>query len=194
MINQIIQNDLQEAMQMLNLFMNDEKNFSEIGQAAMLMAEALKTGNKVISCGNGGSMCDAMHFAEELTGRYRNSRTSLPAIALSDPAHITCTANDFGYEYVFSRSIESLGKTGDVLLAFSSSGNSANIIEAAKAAKGKGIIVIGMTGKTGGKLSSLCDVEIRTPESQYADRVQEIHIKVVHIMLNIVEQLLGISK
>lgn len=194
MISQIIQNDLHEAQQVLTLFLGDKKNLDAIEQAVLIMAGALESGNKVISCGNGGSMCDAMHFAEELTGRYRNNRTSLPAIALSDPAHITCTANDFGYEYVFSRWVESLGNTGDVLLAFSSSGNSANIIEAVKAAKGKGIKVIGMTGKTGGKLASLCDAEIRTPESQYADRVQEIHIKVVHIMLNAIEQLMGLSK
>lgn len=194
MINQLIKKDLQEAMQMLDLFMNDKKNLAAVEQAAMLMADALQNGNKVISCGNGGSMCDAMHFAEELTGRYRNNRMPLPAIALSDPAHITCTANDFGYESVFSRSIESLGNTGDVLLAFSSSGNSANILEAAKAARDKGIKVIGMTGKTGGKLAPLCDVEVRTPESQYADRVQEIHIKVVHIMLHAIEQLMGLSK
>lgn len=193
MNQEIIQQDLNESSLALNCFMSDEKKIEAIEQAVMVMTKALERRNKIISCGNGGSMCDAMHFAEELTGRYRGNRMPLPAIALNDPAHITCTANDFGFEFIFSRSVESLGNRGDVLLAFTSSGNSENILEAAKIAKEKGMKVVGMTGKDGGKLASFCDVEIRAPFSDYADRVQEIHTKVVHILLHCIEKEIGLN-
>lgn len=149
--------------------------------------EAISNGNQIISCGNGGSMCDAMHFAEELSGRYRNDRPAYPAISISDPAHITCVANDYGYEFVFSRMVEALGKKGDVLVAISTSGNSENILNAIRAAKNKGMFVIGLTGKDGGKMGPLCDSEIRAPESDYADRAQEIHIKVIHSLIDYAE-------
>lgn len=151
------------------------------------MASSLKQGGKIISCGNGGSMSDAMHFAEELTGRYRNNRPSYPAVSISDPSHITCVANDYGFDFIFSRYVEGVGKKGDVLLAISTSGNSTNVIEAAKSAQNKGMTVVGLTGKDGGKLSGLCEVEIRVPWMQYADRIQEIHIKVIHSLIDYIE-------
>ena len=148
---------------------------------------SIQSDGKIISCGNGGSLCDAMHFAEELTGRYRNNRPAIGAIAISDASHMACVGNDYGYEYVFSRYIEGGGREGDVLLAISTSGNSQNVIHAIKAARDKGIIVIGLTGKDGGKMANLCDVEIRAPKSDYADRAQEIHIKVIHSLIDYIE-------
>jgi D-sedoheptulose 7-phosphate isomerase len=151
------------------------------------MVTSIRNGGKIISCGNGGSMCDAMHFAEELTGRYRENRKAIPAISISDPSHISCVANDFGYDFVFSRYLEAVGQKGDVLLAISTSGNSKNVIEAIKTAKEKGMKVIGLTGKSGGAMAELCDVEIRAPYSEYADRAQEIHIKVIHSLIDFIE-------
>ena len=153
------------------------------------MADAIIHNGKILSCGNGGSHCDAMHFAEELTGRYRDNRRALPAIAISDVSHLSCVSNDFGYEYVFSRYIEALGQPGDVLLGLSTSGNSANIIRAAEAAKAKGMKIIIMSGKDGGKLAGVADVEIRVPHFGYADRIQEIHIKVIHIFMLLIEKM-----
>lgn len=152
------------------------------------MASSLKKDGKIISCGNGGSMCDAMHFAEELTGRYRDNRPSIAAVSISDPSHITCVGNDYGFDFIFSRYVEGMGKSGDVLLGISTSGNSSNVIEAAKAAKAKGMKVICLTGKDGGKLASLCDVEVRVPWMKYADRIQEVHIKVIHSLIDYIEQ------
>lgn len=176
-----------EAQQVLNKFISDEKNFQLIEGAGQLIVQAIKSGNKVISCGNGGSMCDAMHFAEELSGRFRNDRKALPAISISDPSHISCVGNDYGYDKIFSRFIEALGNKGDVLLAISSSGNSLNVVNAIAAAKANGMKVIGLTGKDGGKMASLCDIEIRAPHSDYADRAQEIHIKIIHSLIHYIE-------
>jgi D-sedoheptulose 7-phosphate isomerase len=147
------------------------------------MVNSLSAGGKIISCGNGGSMCDAMHFAEELTGRFRDDRPSIAAIAISDPSYITCTANDYGFDHIFSRFIEGNGNEGDVLLAISTSGNSMNIIRAATSARSRGMKVVALTGKDGGRLAGLCDVEIRAPLSEYADRAQEIHVKVIHSLI-----------
>ena len=133
-------------------------------------------------------MSDAMHFAEELSGRFRDDRPSIPAMAISDPGYLTCTANDYGYDRIFSRFVEGFGNTGDVLLAISTSGNSANIVNAAKSASEKGMAVIALTGKDGGELAKICDVEIRAPKSEYSDRIQEIHIKVIHILVMLIEQ------
>jgi len=177
-----------EAQKVLKNFMAEPANYNNIEKAALAMSNAINNGSKIISCGNGGSMSDAMHFAEELTGRYRENRKSLPAIAISDAGFLTCAGNDFGYQYVFSRFIEGMGQKGDILLAISTSGNSANVIEAAKTAKEKGIIVIGLTGKDGGKLASLCDIEIRVKHNGYADRVQEIHIKIIHCFIGLIEK------
>jgi D-sedoheptulose 7-phosphate isomerase len=151
------------------------------------MVDSIKSGGKIISCGNGGSMCDAMHFAEELTGRFRDDRPSIPALSISDPSHISCVGNDYGFDYIFSRFIESVGNEGDVLLGISTSGNSKNVTNAIEVAKRKGMTVIGLTGKTGGEMAKICDVEIRAPHSDYADRAQEIHIKVIHSLINFIE-------
>lgn len=152
------------------------------------MANALQKGNKIISCGNGGSMCDAMHFAEELSGRFRDNRKGLAAVSISDPSHITCVGNDYGFDYIFSRYLEALGQEGDILLGISTSGNSKNVILAVEKAKELGIKNIVLTGKSGGKLADLAELEIRAPFSQYADRAQEIHIKIIHNLILGIEQ------
>lgn len=182
-----IKAELQEAADVLDKFMSDEKNIKLIQDAAMLIANSFKQGGKVISCGNGGSHRDAMHFAEELTGRYRENRPGYPAIAISDVSHLSCVSNDFGYEYVFSRYLEAVGQKGDVLFGLSTSGNSKNVLNAIKVAKEKGMKVIAMTGKDGGQMAGLADVEIRVPHFRYADRIQEIHIKVIHILMMLIE-------
>ncbi len=183
----LIENNLKEAKNILDQFISEKKNIEAIENAGKLLASSINAGNKIISCGNGGSMCDAMHFAEELSGRFREDRKALPAISISDPSHLSCVGNDYGYESVFSRYIEALGNKGDVLVAISTSGNSANVIKAITSAKEKGMHVIGLTGKDGGKMAGLCDVEIRAPHSEYADRAQEIHIKVIHCLIGLVE-------
>jgi D-sedoheptulose 7-phosphate isomerase len=185
----IISQELQEAQAVLDQFLNDPVQIEKIEKGARLMADAILANGKIISCGNGGSHCDAMHFAEELTGRYRDNRRSLPAIAISDVSHLSCVSNDFGYDFVFSRFIEGLGQAGDVLFGLSTSGNSANIINATEAARAKGMKVIIMSGKDGGKLAGLADVEIRVPHFGYADRIQEIHIKVIHIFMLLIEKM-----
>lgn len=187
MSRSLIENNLKEAHQLLEQFIAEPKNTDAIEKAGKLLVETFKSGNKVISCGNGGSMCDAMHFAEELSGRFREDRKALPAISISDSSHISCVANDYGFDKVFSRYIEAIGNKGDVLLAISTSGNSVNIINAINAATQKGMTVIGLTGKTGGDMAALCTIEIRAPHSQYADRAQEIHIKVIHSLIHFVE-------
>jgi D-sedoheptulose 7-phosphate isomerase len=175
-----------EAMEILQKFNNSE-NFEKIQKAGQTLVDSLKNGGKIYSCGNGGSMCDSMHFAEELTGRYRDNRKAIPAISISDSSHISCVSNDYGYEFIFSRFIEAFGNEGDVLFAISTSGNSQNVLNAINTAKEKGMKVIGLTGKDGGKMANLCDVEIRAPYSEYADRAQEIHIKVIHSLIDYVE-------
>ena|SRR5687768_5701045 len=189
MIN--IKNEFQQAHDILGRFIADETNFKKIEEAGKILAAAFNNGNKVISCGNGGSMCDAMHFAEELSGRFRGDRKALPAISISDPSYISCVANDYGYEKIFSRYVEAFGMNDDVLLAISTSGKSPNVVAAVQAAKTRGMKVIGLTGKDGGAMASLCDVEIRAPHSEFADRAQEIHIKVIHALILTVEQLLA---
>jgi D-sedoheptulose 7-phosphate isomerase len=184
-----IKAELQEAQQTLDNFISNPSAIASISAAAQLMSDSILNGGKIISCGNGGSHCDAMHFAEELTGRYRENRKALPAIAISDPSHISCVSNDYGYEYVFSRYIEGLGQKGDVLLGISTSGNSANVLKAVEAAKSKGMKTVALTGNNGGKLAGLADVEIRVPHTGYADRIQEIHIKVIHSLIMLIERL-----
>lgn len=183
--------ELQQAASLLNTFMAQPENLERIAHAAEVMATALQKGHKIISCGNGGSHCDAMHFAEELSGRYRKHRPSLAAISISDPSHISCTANDYGYEFVFSRFVEGLGQPGDVLLAISTSGNAANVQQAIQAATAKGMQVVLLTGATGGKVHGSATVEINVPHSGFADRIQEVHIKVIHILIMLIEQALG---
>lgn len=187
----LIKNNFIEAKQNLDQFLSDENNLLKIVEAGDLIVEAFNSGNKILSCGNGGSMCDAMHFAEELSGRFRENRKPLPAISISDSSHITCVGNDYGFDEIFSRYIAALGNNGDVLLAITTSGNSKNIINAVIEAKSKGIKIIGLTGKDGGKLADMCDVEIRAPFSEYSDRAQEIHIKVIHSLIHFIESKLG---
>lgn len=188
MYQELIRSELSEAADTLANFLNDDANIDAIQKAAVLLADSFKAGGKVLSCGNGGSHCDAMHFAEELTGRYRENRPGYPAIAISDPSHLSCVSNDFGYDYVFSRYVEAVGQKGDVLLGISTSGNSGNIIKAVEAARAKGMKVITLTGKDGGKMAGAADVEIRVPHFGYADRIQEIHIKVIHILIQLIEK------
>jgi len=184
----IVQQELCEALDTLNHFMSDENCLEGVVSAADLIVNAFQSNGKVITCGNGGSHCDAMHFSEELTGRYRENRPPYPAIAISDPSHLSCVSNDYGYEYVFSRYIEALGRKGDVFFGISTSGNSKNIVQAVKAARVCEMRVILLTGNDGGKLAGEADVEIRVPHIGYADRIQEVHIKIIHILINLIEK------
>ena len=183
-----IRDELNQAIDVLTNFVANDENLKQIQQAATLIADSIKQGGKVLSCGNGGSHCDAMHFAEELTGRFRDNRPSYPAIAISDVSHISCVGNDYGFDAIFSRYVEGVGQKGDVLLGISTSGNSTNVIKAIEAAKQKGMKIITLTGKDGGKMNGLADVDIRVPHFGYADRVQEIHIKVIHILILLIEK------
>ncbi|MFA0902307.1 D-sedoheptulose 7-phosphate isomerase [Vibrio cholerae] len=188
MYQDLIRSELTEAADVLQKFLSDDHNIAQIEAAAKLIADSFKQGGKVLSCGNGGSHCDAMHFAEELTGRYRENRPGYPGIAISDPSHLSCVSNDFGYDYVFSRYVEAVGAKGDVLFGLSTSGNSGNILKAIEAAKAKGMKTIALTGKDGGKMAGLADVEIRVPYFGYADRIQEVHIKIIHIIIQLIEK------
>lgn len=184
----LISQELQQASSVLQAFLETPSAIAAIEMAAGTMGDAVKSGGKIISCGNGGSHCDAMHFAEELTGKYREARKAIPAICISDPSHISCVGNDYGYEFIFSRYLEALGNKGDVLLAISTSGNSANVLQAVKTARERGMKVVALTGNNGGKLGPMADVEIRVPHVGYADRIQEIHIKIIHILILLIEK------
>ncbi len=185
----LIHKELTESRKVLDGFLNSGENLQKIESAARLMVDSFLRGGKIIACGNGGSHCDAMHFAEELTGRYRENRRALPAIAISNPGHISCVGNDYGFDHIFSRYVEAIGQKGDILLAISTSGNSANIIKAAVCARQKGMTVVSLTGKNGGELATLSDVEIRVAHDGYADRIQEIHIKVIHSLIFLIEKM-----
>tara|TARA_B110000503_G_scaffold142633_1_gene240075 strand:+ start:16070 stop:16645 length:576 start_codon:yes stop_codon:yes gene_type:complete len=186
--NQRIQQHFEEAAQVLERVRHDESLIQSIAQSGQRLIETLANGGKIISCGNGGSMSDAMHFAEELSGRYREDRPGLAAISCSDPSHITCVGNDYGFDQIFSRFIQALGKQGDALVAISTSGNSPNVLNAARAARALGMTVIGLTGRGGGELTALCDVQVSIPWEGYADRVQEMHIKVIHAWIDQIER------
>ncbi|GLX12873.1 MULTISPECIES: D-sedoheptulose 7-phosphate isomerase [Pseudomonadaceae] len=186
-----IRNSLIEAQRALDAFIGNEQTLANIERAGDLLVSSFEAKGKVFSCGNGGSMCDAMHFAEELTGRYRKNRPGIAAVSISDASHISCVANDFGYDHIFSRYVESHGREGDVLLAISTSGKSPNVVKAAEAAKSLGIKVIALTGKPGSLLESLADVCICAPGGDFADRTQELHIKVIHILIELVERRLS---
>lgn len=190
-IEQLIIKELTTAADVLRRFMNTPANVEAIGAAAELMAQAIRRNGKILACGNGGSYCDALHFVEELTGRYRQDRPALPAVLLGDAAHLTCVGNDYGFEHVFSRAVEALGRAGDVLVAISTSGNSPNVLRAAEAARKKKIHVIGLTGKDGGQLAQMADIALVVPHMGYADRIQEVHIKVIHLWIALIEQHLG---
>ncbi|KMN37173.1 phosphoheptose isomerase [Chromobacterium sp. LK1] len=185
---QHIEASLGEAQTALaNLLANPEA-LASIDAAAQTLIASLAAGGRIFSCGNGGSMCDAMHFAEELTGRYRKNRRGMAAVAISDPSHMTCVANDYGYEFVFSRYLESHARAGDVLIGISTSGNSQTIVNAAQVAREMGVKVVILTGRAGTRLEPLADVYVNTPGGQFADRVQELHIKVLHILIELVER------
>ncbi|MGU9956950.1 MAG: SIS domain-containing protein [Arenicellales bacterium WSBS_2016_MAG_OTU3] len=186
----VVEFNLREAQQGLEALLNNAQTLNNIAQAAELLTNVLRNNHRVISCGNGGSMCDAMHFAEEMSGRFRDNRKGLAASAISDPGHLSCVSNDFGYEQVFSRYLEAHARTGDCLLGISTSGNSANVIRAAEFAKSAGINIITLTGKPDTELGKLADIDICTPAGRFADRVQELHIKVIHIVIELVERAL----
>ena len=182
-----VRKHLEEAQRLLQNCLQNDDFISSIDDAASLMFESIRLGGKILSCGNGGSTCDAMHFAEEMTGFFREKRQALPAIAIADPSHITCTANDYGFETIYSRYIEAIGKEGDVLFAISTSGNSENIIQAAKVARNQGLKVLALTGNSGGDLAKFANVEVRIPHQGFSDRIQEMHIKVIHILISQIE-------
>jgi D-sedoheptulose 7-phosphate isomerase len=184
----LIRKSLAESQIVLKEFIDNESNINAIEAAGKIMVSSLKAGGKIISFGNGGSMSDAMHFAEELTGRFRDDRPAISALSISDPSHITCVANDYGFDAIFSRFIEANGRKGDVVLAISTSGNSKNVILACEASKKLGIKVVALTGKTGGMLASLADVEVRVSHMGFSDRIQEVHIKVIHILIEYIEK------
>lgn len=183
-----ILSSLNEAKKGLDDFISNSDAIESIEKAANIFINTFQSGGTVFSCGNGGSMSDAIHFAEELSGKFRNARAALPAVAISDPGHISCVSNDFGYEYVFRRFLEAHLKNGDALLAISTSGTSGNVIKAAEFARENGAHVIALTGKENSLLGSIADVEISAPAGAFADRVQEIHIKIIHIIIEMIER------
>lgn len=183
-----VRSSLQEALNALQSVLANDAAIKAIAEAGALLTATFKNGGRVFSCGNGGSMCDAIHFAEELSGRYRLDRAGLPASSISDPGHLSCVGNDYGYEFVFSRYLESHAKKGDCLLAISTSGKSKNILIAVETAKKLGMKVIGLMGKPDSPLGQAADIKIAMPAGMFADRVQELHIKAIHIMIELVER------
>ena len=179
---------LNDARDALDALISNEKTIEAVVAAAGLMADAVEGDGKVMSCGNGGSLCDAMHFAEEMTGRYRSNRRPYAALAISDASHMACVGNDYGYEEVFSRYVEAHGRKGDVLLAITTSGPSRNIVKAAEVARRKGVKVVALTGRDETPITELADVSIVTPAGRWADRVQELHIKCIHILIELIER------
>lgn len=182
-----IERSFREAQECLAAFLADEEQFGRVRRFAEALATCFRSGGKAFSCGNGGSMSDAMHFAEEWSGRYRSERPPLPAIAFSDPGHMSCVANDYGFAEVFARQVQALGREGDVLLMLSTSGNSPNLLRAAEEARRRGVATVGLLGKGGGALLPLCDIPILVPGST-SDRIQELHIKIIHIVIESVER------
>lgn len=187
----LIRESSQAILKEVDSFWNNPETIEVIERAAILLSDSLKKGYKIISCGNGGSLCDATHFAEELTGRYRKNRTSLPAISINDPAYITCVGNDFSFDEIYSRYVEGVGCEGDVLLAISTSGNSNNIVKAVESAHLKKMKVLALTSTGDNRLSALSDIVIAAPKVDFSDRVQEIHIQVIHILIQAIEKQLG---
>jgi D-sedoheptulose 7-phosphate isomerase len=187
----VIRATLAEARGALDALLANEAALAAVARAGELLAVTFAAGGKVYSCGNGGSMCDAMHFAEELTGRYRDDRPGYAATAIADPSHLSCVGNDYGYEQVFARYVAAHGRAGDALLAITTSGTSKNVVAAAKKARELGVKVIALTGKADTPITALADIAIVTPGGRYADRVQELHIKVIHILIELVERSLA---
>ena len=187
MKKQIIAQSLTEARNTLEQFLSHPKTIESISEMVDVMASAIKQGGKIMSCGNGGSLCDAMHFAEELTGRFRRNRRPLPAMAINDAAYITCTSNDYSYDEVFARWVEAFGRPEDVLLAISTSGRSENVLRAVQMAHTKGMKVVALTSNNDNPRRQDADVAVCAPCTTYSDRIQEIHIKVIHISIEALE-------
>ncbi len=192
--HELIKNAFETTQNGIQNILNNESLIDEIEKVSKEIIKTIEKKSLIFSCGNGGSMCDAMHFAEELTARYRKTRNALPAISISDPAFISCVANDFGFDYVFSRFLEANAKAGDVLFAISTSGKSKNIIEAAKLAKESKITLISLTGNSKTELAKMSDFNINTPCGEYADRIQELHSIVIHIIIELIEKSIFYSK
>jgi len=185
-LNKLI-SSYKDELELLKEFIKKEEELNLTEKVANSLANTFKTGNKVLICGNGGSNCDALHFAEEFTGKFRKERKALPAIALSDSSHITCVGNDYGFDYIFSRGVEAYGKKGDFFIGISTSGNSKNIIEALKIAKDLGMTTCLLLGKDGGVLKNQSDFEFIIP-GVTSDRIQEIHMMILHIIIEGVEK------
>ena len=178
---------LLEAERTLAAFRSNSDLMAKCHQFSALLIKTFKGGGKLFTCGNGGSHCDAMHFAEEFTGRYRKDRKPLGALALGDPSHVTCVSNDYGFQYIFSRQLEGLARAGDLLVGLSTSGNSQNVIEAFKSAQRLGVQTVALLGRTGGELKSMADLAIVVP-AETSDRIQEMHIKLIHTVIETVER------
>ena len=188
-IRAALETSLKEARDALARFHSDPVQIANLAAISAALATCFQSGQKVLACGNGGSACDALHFAEEFTGRFRKHRRALPVIALTEAAHMTCVANDYGFDEVFARGVEAFGKPGDLLLAISTSGNSPNVIRAVETAKGLGMDTILLLGKTGGKLKGAGTYEIIVA-SGTTERVQEIHMLALHVLIESVERML----
>ncbi|MFW5851587.1 MAG: SIS domain-containing protein [Bacteroidota bacterium] len=180
--------DFLESQQVFETFLSQASLFENLEKAAVFFIESIRNGGKIISCGNGGSMTDAMHFAEELSGKYQKERKALPAIAISDPSHITCVANDYGFEYVFSRFVESVGNEEDTLLVISTSGKSPNIINAVQSAHKLGMSTVALTGNKDAEVLQMVDVGITVPHGGYSDRIQEVHTTIIHALIHVIKQ------
>ncbi len=201
-LENIISNSLEEARAELEQFLSDPETVASMTEMTLVLKDALEDGCKILACGNGGSLCDATHFAEELTGRFRGNRRPLPAMAINDPAYMTCTGNDFAFEEIFSRWVEAFGQPGDVLLAISTSGTSRNILLAAEKAREMDMKVVALTAleplegsgvePKANPLAETADVAICAPRAPHSDRIQEIHIKVIHIVIEALERALGL--
>jgi D-sedoheptulose 7-phosphate isomerase len=181
-------NALSEARDILDDFISNPDLIESCGMFSQMLISTYKAGGNVFACGNGGSHCDAMHFAEELTGRFRSDRPALGALALGDPSHSTCVANDYGFNYIFSRQLSGLGRSGDLLIGLSTSGNSENVMEAFLTARHKGIKTVALLGNDGGRLRALADLAIVIPKARTSDRIQEMHIKLIHTVIETVER------
>ena len=192
MIQDTIRHSLAECNRELQTFLEDPRTVPTIEQITGILADSLRAGGKILACGNGGSLCDATHVAEELTGRFRGNRRSLPAMAVNDPAYMTCVGNDFAFDEIFARWVEAFGKEGDVLLAISTSGKSGNILKAIEAARTAGMKVVALTADTDNPMRQAADAALLAPAAPHSDRIQEIHIKVIHILIEGVERALGL--
>lgn len=189
MLKDNMRNSYFTAFETVKNFVEDERNIEKTAEVAEELAEAYRNGKKSLIAGNGGSNCDAMHFAEEFTGRFRKDRRALPSLSISDSSHITCVGNDYGFNFIFAKGVEAFGQEGDFFFGISTSGNSQNIIEAVKVAKEKGLKTVGILGKDGGKLKGICDYEFIV-QGETTDRIQEIHMMILHIIIEGVERIL----